>query len=93
VSGSAISLYQRMLLFPLSYFQKNSSAQIIPMIRQSAIHWAGSSRSPSNTPRLQGGQLLTNIFFMFMQAPILGFACGGALSGAGLCDPGKLQKR
>ena len=36
-------LYQRMLLFPLSYFQRNSSAQIIPMITAECESLGGSS--------------------------------------------------
>jgi len=67
-------LYQRMLLFPLSYFQKNSSAQIIPMITAECDSLGGFIGEALNTPVFQGGQLLTNIFFMFMQDPILGLA-------------------
>ena len=67
-------LYQRMLLFPLSYFQKNSSAQIIPMITAECDSLGGFVGEALNTPVFQGGQLLTNIFFMFMQDPILGLA-------------------
>jgi putative ABC transport system ATP-binding protein len=67
-------LYQRMLLFPLSYFQRNSSAQIIPMITAECDSLGGFIAEALNTPVFQGGQLLTNIFFMFMQDPILGLA-------------------
>jgi len=67
-------LYQRMLLFPLSYFQKNSSAQIIPMITAECDSLGGFIGEALNTPVFQGGQLLTNIVFMFMQNPILGLA-------------------
>jgi ABC-type multidrug transport system fused ATPase/permease subunit len=67
-------LYQRMLLFPLSYFQKNSSAQIIPMITAECDSLGGFIGEALNTPVFQGGQLLTNIFFMFVQNPILGLA-------------------
>jgi ABC-type multidrug transport system fused ATPase/permease subunit len=67
-------LYQRMLLFPLSYFHKNSSAQIIPMITVECEQLGGFIGDAFSTPLYQGGQLLTNIFFMFMQDPILGLA-------------------
>jgi putative ABC transport system ATP-binding protein len=67
-------LYQRMLLFPLSYFHKNSSAQIIPMITVECEQLGGFIGDAFVTPLFQGGQLLTNIFFMFMQDPILGLA-------------------
>src|SRR5208283_4974526 len=67
-------LYQRMLLFPLWYFHKNSSAQIIPMITVECEQLGGFIGDAFVTPLFQGGQLLTNIFFMFMQDPILGLA-------------------
>src|SRR6516162_7177304 len=67
-------LYQRMLLFPLSYFQKNSSAQIIPMITVECESLGGFIGDAIALPLYQGGQLLTNIFFMFMQNRVLGLA-------------------
>ncbi|HEY1300889.1 MAG TPA: ABC transporter transmembrane domain-containing protein [Stellaceae bacterium] len=67
-------LYQRMLLFPLSYFQKNSSAQIIPMITAECESLGGFVGDAVALPAFQGGTLLTNIFFMFMQDPVLGLA-------------------
>src|SRR6516162_5240746 len=67
-------LYQRMLLFPLSYFHKNSSAQIIPMITVECEQLGGFIGDSFVTPLSNGGQLLTNIFFMFMMDPILGLA-------------------
>jgi len=60
-------LYQRMLLFPLSYFQRNSSAQIIPMITAECESLGGFIGEAIGTPVFQGGTLLTNVFFMFMQ--------------------------
>jgi ABC-type multidrug transport system fused ATPase/permease subunit len=68
------SLYQRLLRFPLSYFHKNSSAQIIPMITVECEQLGGFIGDAFNLPLFQGGQLLTIIFFMFMQDPILGAA-------------------
>ena len=68
------SLYQRLLCFPLSYFHKNSSAQIIPMITVECEQLGGFIGDAFNLPLFQGGQLLTMIFFMFMQDPILGVA-------------------
>jgi putative ABC transport system ATP-binding protein len=68
------SLYQRLLCFPLSYFHKNSSAQIIPMITVECEQLGGFIGDAFVTPLFQGGQLLTIIFFMFMQDPILGAA-------------------
>jgi len=68
------SLYQRLLRFPLSYFHKNSSAQIIPMITVECEQLGGFIGDAFNLPLFQGGQLLTIIFFMFVQDPILGAA-------------------
>jgi len=68
------SLYQRLLCFPLSYFHKNSSAQIIPMITVECEQLGGFIGDAFNLPLFQGGQLLTMILFMFIQDPILGFA-------------------
>jgi putative ABC transport system ATP-binding protein len=85
-------LYQRMLLFPLSYFQKNSSAQIIPMITAECDSLGGFIGEAFNTPVFQGGQLLTNIFFMFMQDPILGLAAVALYPVQGYVIP-KLQRK
>src|SRR6266446_5704626 len=68
------SLRQQLMLFPLSYFQKNSSAQVIPMITAECESLGGFVGEAVATPAFQGGQLLTNIFFMFMQDPVLGLA-------------------
>jgi putative ABC transport system ATP-binding protein len=85
-------LYQRMLLFPLSYFHKNSSAQIIPMITAECESLGGFIAEAFNTPVFQGGQLLTNIFFMFMQDPILGLAAVALYPVQGYVIP-KLQNK
>src|SRR5271166_2854446 len=85
-------LYQRMLLFPLSYFQKNSSAQIIPMITAECESLGGFIGDAFNTPVFQGGQLLTNIFFMFVQDPILGLAAVALYPVQGYVIP-KLQSK
>src|SRR6059058_2472201 len=63
------SLYQRLLCFPLSYFHKNSSAQIIPMITVECEQLGGFIGDAFSLPLFQGGQLLTMILFMFMQDP------------------------
>ena len=47
-------LYQRMLLFPLSYFQRNSSAQIIPMITAECESLGGFIGEAFGTPVFQG---------------------------------------
>jgi len=85
-------LYQRMLLFPLSYFQKNSSAQVIPMITAECESLGGFVGEAVATPAFQGGQLLTNIFFMFMQDPVLGLAAVALYPVQGYVIP-KLQDK
>src|SRR5204863_5385156 len=67
-------LYHRMLRFPLSQFSKTSSAQIIPMITSECESLGGFIGDAFVTPAFQGGTLLTIIFFMFMQDPVLGAA-------------------
>src|SRR5437588_4137164 len=67
-------LYVRLLRFPPSYFQKTSSAQIIPMITVECEQLGGFIGDAFNQPLFQGGQLLTIIFFMFVQDWVLGAA-------------------
>src|SRR5271168_3454885 len=85
-------LYQRMLLFPLSYFNKNSSAQIIPMITAECESLGGFVGDAVATPAFQGGTLLTNILFMFMQDPVLGLAAVALYPIQGYVIP-KLQRK
>jgi putative ABC transport system ATP-binding protein len=68
------ALYLRLLRFPPNYFQKTSSAQIIPMITTECEQLGGFIGDAFVLPLFQGGQLLTIVFFMFMQDPILGAA-------------------
>ena len=85
-------LFQRMLLFPLSYFHRNSSAQIIPMITAECESLGGFVGDAVALPAFQGGTLLTNIFFMFMQDPVLGFAAVALYPVQGYVIP-KLQRK
>src|ERR1700728_3042492 len=59
------ALYLRLLRFPMNYFQKTSSAQIIPMITTECEQLGGFIGDAFVLPLFQGGQLLTIIFFMF----------------------------
>jgi ABC-type multidrug transport system fused ATPase/permease subunit len=83
-------LYYQMLRFPLAYFHKNSSAQIIPMITVECEQLGGFIGDAFVTPLSNGGQLLTNIFFMFMMDPILGLAAVALYPVQGFVIP-KLQ--
>jgi putative ABC transport system ATP-binding protein len=85
-------LYQRLLQFPLSYFHKNSSAQIIPMITAECDTLGGFAGDAVAMPAFQGGTLLTNLFFMFMQDPILGAAAVALYPVQGYLIP-KLQRK
>ena len=85
------SLYLRLLRFPTSYFQKSSSAQIIPMITTECEQLGGFIGDAFVLPLFQGGQLLTIIFFMFMQDPILGAAAVSLYPIQGYIIP-KLQR-
>jgi putative ABC transport system ATP-binding protein len=85
------SLYLRLLRFPTSYFQKSSSAQIIPMITTECEQLGGFIGDAFVLPLFQGGQLLTIIVFMFMQDPILGTAAVSLYPIQGYIIP-KLQR-
>jgi putative ABC transport system ATP-binding protein len=85
------ALYLRLLRFPPSYFQKTSSAQIIPMITTECEQLGGFIGDAFVLPAFQGGTLLTLIFFMFMQDPILGSAAVALYPLQGYIIP-KLQR-
>jgi putative ABC transport system ATP-binding protein len=85
-------LYHRMLRFPLAQFSKTSSAQIIPMITSECESLGGFIGDAFVTPAFQGGTLLTIIFFMFMQDPILGAAAVALYPLQGYVIP-KLQRK
>src|SRR5579862_6328498 len=72
-------LYVRLLRFPLGYFSKSSSAQIIPMITAECEQLGGFIGDALALPAFQGGTFLTIVLFMFMQDPVL-----GAVAAAGI---------
>jgi ABC-type multidrug transport system fused ATPase/permease subunit len=85
-------LYQRLLRFPLSHFHKTSSAQIIPMITAECEQLGGFIGDAVALPAFQGGTLLTIVFFMFMQDPVLGAAAIALYPVQGYVIP-KLQRK
>jgi putative ABC transport system ATP-binding protein len=85
-------LYHRMLRFPLTQFSKTSSAQIIPMITSECESLGGFIGDAFVTPAFQGGTLLTIIFFMFNQDPVLGAAAIALYPVQGYVIP-KLQRK
>lgn len=85
------ALYLRLLRFSPNYFQKTSSAQIIPMITTECEQLGGFIGDAFVLPLFQGGQLLTIIVFMFVQDPMLGAAAVALYPLQGYIIP-KLQR-
>jgi len=85
-------LYQRLLRFPLTHFQKTSSAQIIPMITAECESLGGFIGDAFAAPAFQGGTLLTLILFMLIQDPVLGAAAIALYPVQGYVIP-RLQRR
>ncbi|MBI1776828.1 MAG: ATP-binding cassette domain-containing protein [Proteobacteria bacterium] len=67
-------LYAQVLRFPLPHFRRVSQGEIIPMITAETEAVGGFIGDAVAVPVFNGGQLLTIIFFMFVQDPILGAA-------------------
>ena len=60
-------LYSRVLRFPLPHFRKVSSGELIPMITSEVEPFGGFIGNAFALPALQGGLLLTAIFYIFSQ--------------------------
>ncbi|MEQ9329738.1 ABC transporter ATP-binding protein [Thalassobaculum sp.] len=67
-------LYSRVLRFPLGRFRRMSQGEIIPMITAEVEPLGGFIGDSISLPAFQGGTLITILFFMFMQDPVLGLA-------------------
>jgi putative ABC transport system ATP-binding protein len=67
-------LYQRVLRFPLHHFDRVASGQIVAMITAELEPVGGFVGEAFAVPISQAGTLLTILFFMFMQNPVLGAA-------------------
>lgn len=67
-------LYQSMLRFPVGYFRRNPSGELIPIITAEVENIGGFIGDSFAVPAFQGGTLLTILVFMMMQDPILGLA-------------------
>ncbi|HEX2151099.1 MAG TPA: ABC transporter ATP-binding protein/permease [Stellaceae bacterium] len=85
-------LYVRLLRFPLTHFHKTSAAQIIPMVTAESESLGGFIGDALALPAFQGGTLLTIIFFMFVQDPVLGLAAIALYPFQGYIIP-KLQRK
>ncbi|WP_417684553.1 ABC transporter transmembrane domain-containing protein [Roseibium sp.] len=67
-------LFQRVLRFRLPHFRKVSSGEIIPMITSEVEDVGGFIGEAFALPAYQGGMLVVQLGFIFMQDPLLGLA-------------------
>jgi putative ABC transport system ATP-binding protein len=67
-------LYGRVMRFPLPYFRRISSGEVVAMITAEVEAIGGFIGDAFSLPAFQGGTLLTILAFMFMQDPIMGLA-------------------
>ena len=85
-------LYHRLLRFPPGHFKKISPAEVIPMVTAELDPVGGFIGDAFALPLFQGGTLLTILFFMFVQDPILGTAAVALYPLQGYVIP-KLQRK
>jgi putative ABC transport system ATP-binding protein len=67
-------LYERVLRFPLSHFDRTATGQVIAMLTGELEPIGGFIGDAFALPISQGGTLLTVFVFMFVQDPLLGAA-------------------
>ena len=67
-------LYERILRFPLHHFDRTATGEVIAMMTGELEPVGGFVGEAFALPISQGGTLLTILFFMFVQDPILGTA-------------------
>ena len=85
-------LFQRVLRFRLPHFRKVSSGEIIPMITSEVEDVGGYIGEAFALPAYQGGMLVVQLGFIFMQDPLLGLAAISSYPIQGYIIP-KLQKK
>lgn len=85
-------LYERLIRFPLGHFKKVSSSEMIPMITAEVEPLGGFIGEAFTLPAFQGGQLLTLLYFMFVQDWKLGLAAVALYPMQGYVIP-KLQRK
>ncbi len=85
-------LFQRVLRFRLPHFRKISSGEIIPMITSEVEDVGGFIGEAIALPALQGGMLVVQLGFIFMQDPLLGLAAISSYPIQGYVIP-KLQRK
>ncbi len=67
-------LYERLLRFPLHHFDRTATGQIVAMVTAELEPVGGFVGEAFAVPISQAGTLLTILFFMFVQNPVLGAA-------------------
>lgn len=67
-------LYQQVMRFPLFHLRRVSQGELVQLINAETEPLGGFAGDALSVPAVQGGTLLTTLFFMFMQDWILGFA-------------------
>ncbi len=67
-------LISRMLLFPKPYFQRTSQGELVAMITGETEPMGGIMGEALTQPVLQAGQMLTILFFLFLQSFWFGLA-------------------
>ncbi len=65
-------LFTRILRFPMGHFKKLSQGEVIPIITAETEPLGGFIGEAFALPAFQGGMLLTYLFFIFNQDPLLG---------------------
>jgi putative ABC transport system ATP-binding protein len=85
-------LYHRLLRFPVGHFKKVNPGELIPMVTSEVEQLGGFIGDAFVLPIFQGGQLVTTIFFMFIQDPVLGAAAVALYPIQGYLIP-KLQRK
>ena len=85
-------LIQRVLRFPLPHFRNVSQGEVVSMVATETEPLGGFIGDAFSLPTFQGGTLLTILFFMFMQDPILGLAAIALYPIQGYMIP-KLQRQ
>ncbi|QFT33090.1 putative ABC transporter ATP-binding protein [Labrenzia sp. THAF82] len=85
-------LFQRVLRFRLPHFRKVSSGEIIPMITSEVEDVGGYIGEAFALPAYQGGMLIVQLGFIFMQDPLLGLAAISSYPIQGYIIP-MLQKK
>ncbi|ADZ71104.1 ABC transporter ATP-binding protein [Polymorphum gilvum] len=85
-------LFQRVLRFRLPHFRKVSSGEIIPMITSEVEDVGGFIGEAIALPAYQGGLLVVQLGFIFMQDPLLGLAAVSSYPIQGYVIP-KLQRK